>query len=228
MRDEEAVLVEPLACSVHAVRANLPPTGARVLVIGAGSIGLLTMSALSALAPERSVTVLGRHKFQLRHAERLGAAQVVRTGGDYFETLADIGGARLLKPIIGQPIGTGSGFDVTFVCVGGTSAMDDALRLTRPGGTIVLLGNVSILNGLDWTPLWLKELTVRGSVCYGAHGHGGATQDSFAESAALIGSGRTPVGPLVTHTFPLADYRQAIGTAMDRGGRESVKVAFRY
>lgn len=227
MRDEEAVLIEPLACSVHAVRGNLPPTGARVLVIGAGSIGLLTTAALSALAPERSVTVLARHMFQATHATRLGAAQVVRARRDYFEELAEIGHARLLKPIIGRPIGTGGGFDMTFVCVGGTSAMDDALRLTRPGGTIVLLGNVSSLNGLDWTPLWLKELTVRGSVCYGAHGHGGATQDAFAESAALIASGRAPVGPLVTQTFPLAEYRAAIAAAMHRG-KGNVKVAFRY
>jgi len=227
MRDEEAVLIEPFACSVHAVRSNLPASGARVLVIGAGSIGLLTTAALSALAPERSVTVLARHKFQATHATRLGAAQAVRARRDYFEELAEIGHARLLKPIIGRPIGTGSGFDMTFVCVGGTSAMDDALRLTRPGGTIVLIGNVSSLNGLDWTPLWLKELTVRGSVCYGAHAHGGATQDAFTESAALIASGLAPVGPLVTQTFPLADYRAAIAAAMNRG-KGNVKVAFRF
>jgi L-iditol 2-dehydrogenase len=227
MRDEDAVLVEPLACSVHAVRANLPAPGARVLVIGAGSIGLLTTAALSALAPERSVTVLARHEFQAAHAARLGAAHVVRARGAYVESLAEIGQTRLLEPIIGKKIGTGGGFDTTFVCVGGTSAMDDALRLTRPGGVIVLLGNVSSLNGLDWTPLWLKELTVRGSVCYGTRGHGGATQDAFAEAAALIATGRAPVGSLVTQTFPLADYREAIATAMDRG-KGSVKVAFRY
>jgi len=227
MSDEDAVLVEPLACSVHAVRSNLPAAGARVLVVGAGSIGLLTTAALAAIAPERFVTVLARHEFQATHAARLGAAQVVRSTGDYLETLARIGGARLLKPIIGRSIGTGGGFDVTFVCVGGVRAMDDALRLTRPGGTIVLLGNVSFLKGLDWTPVWLKELTVRGSVCYGTHGHGSATHEAFAEAAALIASGRAAVGPLVTHTFPLAEYRRAIATATDRGGSRSVKVVFR-
>src|SRR6185312_9142636 len=83
MSDEEAVLVEPFACSVHAVRANLPPDGARVLVIGGGSIGLLTTAALRALAPRAEVTMLARHEFQLEHAQRLGVERVVQARTDY-------------------------------------------------------------------------------------------------------------------------------------------------
>jgi threonine dehydrogenase-like Zn-dependent dehydrogenase len=228
MSDEEAVLVEPLACSVHAVRANLPAAGARVLVIGAGSIGLLTTAALSALAPAATLTVLARHEFQAEHARRLGAARVVASRGDYLAALAEAGQARLLEPIIGRPIGTGGGFDFTFVCVGGPRAVDDALRLARPGGTVVLLGNVTTLNGLDWTPVWLKELTVRGSLCYGVHAHGGAAHDAFAEAASLIASGQAPVRPLVTATYPIAEYRRAFDAALDRGTTRSVKVAFRF
>jgi threonine dehydrogenase-like Zn-dependent dehydrogenase len=228
MTDEEAVLVEPFACSVHAVRANLPERGQQVLVIGAGSIGLLTTAALSALAPEVATTVLARHEFQASHARRLGAAQVIPARGEYTQELAELAGVRLLKPIIGDPIGTGGGFDRTFVCVGGTRAMADALRLTRPGGTIVLLGNASTLNGLDWTPLWLKEITVRGSVCYGVHGHGGASVSAFAEAAMLIASGRVAVAPLLTRTFPLAEFRTALTCAMDRAGEHTIKVAFRF
>ena len=61
--DEAAVLVEPLACCVHAVRGSLPAAGERVLVIGAGSIGLLTIAALHALAPGAEITALARHGF---------------------------------------------------------------------------------------------------------------------------------------------------------------------
>jgi L-iditol 2-dehydrogenase len=226
--DEEAVLVEPFACSVHAVRANLPERGEQVLVIGAGSIGLLTIAALSALAPEVPATVLARHEFQAAHARRLGAAQTVRASGEYTRELAELAGVRLLDPILGGPVGVGGGFDRVFVCVGGTRAMEDALRLVRPGGTIVLLGNASTLNGLDWTPLWLKEITLRGSVCYGTHGHGGAWQSAFAEAAALIAGGRADVAPLLTQTFPLSDYRAAIAAALDKRGEHTVKVAFRF
>jgi threonine dehydrogenase-like Zn-dependent dehydrogenase len=227
MSDEDAVLIEPFACSVHAVRANLPAAGERVLVIGAGSIGLLTIAALHALAPEAHITALARHGFQGAHAERLGAQRIVPARGDYLSSLAEAAGTRLLQPIIGKPVGVG-GFDRTFVCIGGARGMDDAMRFTRAGGTIVLLGNSSTMNGLDWTPLWLKELTVRGSLCYGAHRHASPARTAFDEAAELIANGQAPIRPLLTHTFPLAEYQSAIATAMDKSGAESVKVAFRF
>jgi len=227
MADEEAVLVEPLACAVHAVRSNLPADGERVLVIGAGAIGLVTVAALAAVAPRSSITVLARHDFQRQQAERLGAQKSVSARGDYTPALAEAGEARLLKPIIGKPVGVG-GFDRTFVCIDGPRAMGDALRVTRAGGTISLLGNSSTLAGLDWTPLWLKELTVRGSLCYGVHGHGGARRSAFGEALQLVAAGTAPVRPLVTHTFALAEYRQALGAAMDKAGSGAVKVVFRF
>jgi len=227
MSDEAAVLIEPFACSVHAVRANMPEPGERVLVIGAGSIGLLTIAALHALAPGARVTALARYDVQRAHAARLGAADVVPARGEYMKALADAGGARLLKPIIGKPVGVG-GFDRTFVCIGGARGMDDAMRVTRAGGTIVLLGNSSTMNGLDWTPLWLKELTLRGSLCYGGPVHGGASEGAFAEAASLIASGAAPIAELLTHTFALGDYRKALETASNKAGGESIKVAFRF
>jgi threonine dehydrogenase-like Zn-dependent dehydrogenase len=227
MSDEEAVLVEPFACSVHAVRANQPRAGERVLIIGAGSIGLLTLAAVRAIAPDADVTVLARHGFQGEHARQLGASRVVFARGDYTDALAEVAQTRLLTPIIGKRVGLG-GVDMTYVCIGGSRGMDDAMRVTRAGGTIVLLGNSSTMNGLDWTPLWLKELTVRGSLCYGAHQHASPALDAFDEAAALIAGGRAPIAPLLTHTFPLAEYRQALAAAMDKGDAKSVKVAFRY
>ena len=230
--DEAAVLVEPFACSVHAVRGAMPAAGERVLVVGAGSIGLLTVAALRALAPEAAVGVLARHDFQRDHPLRLGAARVVLGSGDDRLALAEAGGARLLKTLIGPPATVG-GFDRAFVCVGGARGVDAALNLTRAGGTVVLLGNARGLAGLDWTPLWLKELTLRGSLTYGAArgGEGGAGHGTgrgdFEEALALIEGGRAAVAPLLTHTFPLADHARALATAMDKRA-QSVKVAFRF
>ena len=230
--EEAAVLVEPFACSVHAVRGALPADGEQVLVLGAGSIGLLTVAALRALVPEAPITVLARHAFQGDHARRLGAAQVVMGGGDVRAALAKASGARLLKAIIGPPAVVG-GFDRTFVCIAGARGVDEALNLTRAGGTVVLLGNARGLDGIDWTPLWLKELTLRGSLTYGGArtdgdaAHAGAARGDFEEAMALIAGGRADIGALVTHTFPLADHAKALATAMDKRAR-SVKVAFRY
>ena len=81
---------------------------------------------------------------------------------------------------------------------------------------------------LDWTPLWLKELTVRGKLCYGSHAHAGASRGAFEEAANVLATSGAPLAALVTHTFKLSDYARAIATASDRGGSQSVKVAFRF
>ena len=225
--DEEAVLVEPFACSVHAVRSAVPTQGERVLVIGAGSIGLLTIAALQTLAPSCHVTALAKHPFQAELATWLGAERVVFARGDYLTELADAGNVRLLKPIIGKPVGIG-GFDRAFICISGARATEDAMRVTRAGGTLVLLGNSAKMGGIDWTPLWLKELTLRGSLCYGEHRHVSPARDAFREAAELISSRAASLGALVTHIYPLTEYRAALATAMDKKGSGSIKVAFDF
>jgi threonine dehydrogenase-like Zn-dependent dehydrogenase len=225
--DGAAVLTEPFACCVHAVRGHLPTAGQRALVIGTGTMGLLMVAALKAVSPGVQVTALARHTFQADHATALGAERVVMARGDYLGELAEVAGTRLLKPIIGRPIGVG-GFDHVYVCISSTRGVEDAMRFTRAGGTITLLGNASTLRGLDWTPLWLKELTMRGTLAYGAHGHGGASLNAFHEAADLIAAGRAPIGRLLTHQFPIADYANALKAARAKGAGNSVKVAFRY
>ena len=225
--DASALMTEPFACCVHAVLSSQPLPEQRVLVIGAGTMGLLSVAALHALAPESPVTVLVRHGFQARHAMSLGASRTVMARADYLGELAEAAGTRLLKPILGRPIGVG-GFDMTFVCISSTRGVEDAMRFTRAGGTIVLLGNATTLRGLDWSPLWIKELTLRGTLAYGGHSHGGADTNAFNLAATLIADGRAPVGNLVTHQFALGDYRNALHTARAKGPGESVKVAFKF
>jgi L-iditol 2-dehydrogenase len=226
LSDTAALLTEPFACCVHAVRSTLPAEHDRTLVIGGGTMGLLTVAALSALAPQSRTTILARHRFQGDHAQRLGASRTVLARGDYMKELADAAETRLLKPIIGPPIGVG-GFDVTFVCASNDRAISDALRFTRSGGRIVLLGNVATLKSVDWTPLWLKELRITGSLAYGAHGHGGASLNAFNEAAQIIAREQALFQPLVTHTFALNDFQKALSVARSRSGEQSVKVALK-
>jgi len=227
MDDTSAVLVEPFACCVHAVRGAMPDPGQRTLVIGAGTMGLLMVAALKALAPAAAITVLARHAFQARMAEALGASASVLARGDYLASLAEVAGTTLVKPILGRPVGIG-GFDLVYVCSSSTRGLEDAMRFARAGGTIVLLGNAGTLGGLDWTPLWMKELTLRGTLAYGGHVHAGAPGHAFLEAAAMIADGRAPIARLVTHEYPLSQYQAALHTARAKGAGESVKVVFRF
>jgi threonine dehydrogenase-like Zn-dependent dehydrogenase len=223
--DRAAVLTEPLACVVSPLLEHPLPEGARVLVVGAGSMGLLAATALKAVA-RADVTVLARHPFQSRHAERLGADRIVSArSAAYAADLSRIAGGRLLKPILGPQIHVG-GFDTTVVCVGTDAAVHDALRFTRAGGSVLLLANVSTLKRVDWTPVWLKELSIHGSLCYNVPTHGAARRDAFATAASLLDS---PLGPelakLVTHVLPLSRFTEALAVAMGRAGSQAVKVA---
>jgi threonine dehydrogenase-like Zn-dependent dehydrogenase len=223
--DRAAVLAEPLACVISPLLEHPELHDSRALVIGAGSMGLLATAALKAVA-RANVTVLSRHRFQSDHAERLGADGVVSSRSpERLRELSLASGGRLLQPILGPPIHVG-GFDVTVVCVGSNTAVQDALRFTRSGGTILLLANVSALKRVDWTPVWIKELSIHGSLCYSATAHAGARAGAFETSMSLIAG---PLGrelePLVTHVVPLRDFRRALSLAWGRAGSGAVKVA---
>jgi threonine dehydrogenase-like Zn-dependent dehydrogenase len=222
--DRLAILAEPLACVISPLLEHPVADGARVLVIGAGSMGLLATAALKAMT-HAHVTVLARHPFQIEHAERLGADRIVRARGDYLSELSNATGGRLLQPILGPKIHVG-GYDLTMLCVGTTSAVHDALRFTRSGGGIILLGNVATLKGIDWTPVWLKELSIHGGLCYNAPRVRGERVDAFATAMAMLASpSGAALAPLVTHDFPLSDYRQGLAVAAGRAGHSAVKVA---
>ncbi|HMA46477.1 MAG TPA: alcohol dehydrogenase catalytic domain-containing protein, partial [Frankiaceae bacterium] len=166
--DGRAVLVEPLACAVHtALRARVAP-GDRVLVVGAGAVGLFTLLALRAFTPAGPVTVVAKHRRQGELARRFGATEVVgpreALGGVRRETRA-----IRLDPERGPGYLLG-GVDVAIDCAGGPGSLGTALRTTRAGGRVVLAGLPTA--GVDLTPVWFRELKLVGTYASGT-GAGG-------------------------------------------------------
>jgi threonine dehydrogenase-like Zn-dependent dehydrogenase len=225
--DEQAVMAEPLAVSVHAVLRLVPSDAATVLVVGAGTIGLTTLAALRALRPAARVIVLARYDHQADLARRLGAhTQVTSSGSERFREIAALTGARVLRPVLGPPVLTG-GADATLECVGSARSIDDALRLTRAGGVVALVGLAAVPRGVDWTPIWLREITVRGSAYYAQERVNGQAVRSIDLAMDLLASGRVDPRLLVTHRFGLADYRRAIDVALHKNRHRAVKVVLR-
>lgn len=225
--DANALLAEPMASSLHPLLRTPPPEGGTVLVIGGGIIGQLLVAALRALRSRVRVVVLVKYSFQAEAARRLGADHVVLLGrGDqHYEALSELLGARLLRPMFGKRVVVG-GADWTAECVGSARAVDDALRLTRPGGTVVPLGLPAIPRGVDWTPLWLKELRIVGSYAYARETATG--QRTLQTVLDWMATGQVDVGFLVTHTFPLEEFPRALATALGKARTAAFKVAFRF
>ncbi len=229
MSDEEAVIIDALASSMHPVLRNLPEDGQTVLVYGCGIIGMLATASLKALAPGCRVVVVARYPFQAEVAREYGADEIImqKEVKDLYEAVADLTGAQVLKPMIGGRFLNG-GPHAVFDCVGHTDTLDDAFRMTRSGGRIVVVGLASVVGRLDWTPVWFKELTIRGTLCSAAETIGGKTQKTYAWARDMVADGTIKVDHLLTHTWGLEQYEQMIETAASKGSNRCIKQAFKF
>ncbi len=227
--DEQAVLVEPFAVALHAVLRAMPSDRDDVLVIGSGIIGLCTIAALRALGSTCRIIAVARHGFQAAQAERLGADLVIRGTKEQpaEQQLIEAFGAESLKPVLGKPVIVG-GAQVVYECVGSSSSIDDALRFTASGGTVVLVGLAGVRRGVDWTPIWMNELVIRGSSCYAIERVDGAPVSTFDLALRLMADGKVDLGDLLTHRFALEDYRQALDTVTSKGSNEVIKAVFAF
>ncbi len=214
MSDEIAVLLEPFACAIHAVRrADIPP-GATVMVVGAGTVGILTLIAVKLFTQAGHVIVAAKHPKQRTAAKLAGADEIVRPE-HAAKSVRRHTSAVKLTPERGQDFLLG-GADVVIECTGSTSALDMALRTTRAGGRVVLSGIPG--RGTDLTPLWFRELELVGAYT--------STAESF-ERAIQAGLTLPILEQLVGATYPLANWREAIDHAMSAGSLGTFKVAFR-
>jgi len=140
----DAALVEPLACVVQGVEDSGLQRGQRVLVVGAGPIGLMFVALAREMGCEGAV--VGRGEQRLATARKLGAAEVVEA--TELAGQSDVGG-----------------FDVVIEAVGKPEVWEQAVRLVRKGGLVNFFGgcpaNTSIT--LDTTLLHYSNLTLRAS-----------------------------------------------------------------
>jgi threonine dehydrogenase-like Zn-dependent dehydrogenase len=232
LSDEAAVMVEPTACAVHSVLSLLDPTGpvamsGDIVVIGAGTLGLLTVAALRHFGAEGRVIAVAKHPTQRRLARELGADVVIEPG-EIRRGVRRLTGSMALGD--GDIVRLTGGADVVFDCVGSAASITDALDVTRPRGLIALVGMPGTVE-VDLTPLWHKELRLAGTYAYGTEQTDPATGDgaggrrrTFDLAFELVRA--ADLGRLVSASYPLDRYTDAMTHAAAAGRRGAVKVAF--
>lgn len=225
LSDENALMVEPFACGLHAALIDFPADEETILIIGAGTVGLVTLTALRALGSKARIVVSARYEFQAEAARRLGADEVL-VGGDLYAQVAERTGAALLKPTIGKRVVVG-GVDRCYECVGSDSALDDAHRLTRSGGTVVIVGVPGIAKGVDWTAIFSQELRVLAADRYHhAENFKGKTWRTFDLALDLLANGKADLGWMVSRRYALKDYAKALAHLEDKRNHSLIKAAF--
>ncbi len=230
--DEQAILVDPLACALHGVLRHTPGDQERVLIQGGGIIGLGVAAGLRAVGCQAQVTALVRHAFQAGHMGAYGADQVIlapsgMSRAERYDRIGAAVGGRRVPAAFGNQAMIG-GFDVVYDCVGTGASLTDAMNFTRGRGTTVEVGTTQICV-VDTTPLWFKELTLVG--VYGRQletASGGPPRHTYELTLDLLASSKLKTDGLLTHTFALTDYRQALAALAGRSRTPAIKVAFRH
>lgn len=225
LSDETAVLVEPFSVAVHAALKALPPPEAKVLIIGGGSIGLLTLAALRLLGVKAEITILVRHAVQERMATTFGADRVVR-GGSAGDAAIERANAKKYQPLKGKHVYAG-GFDWVYDCVGSKRSVDESLRVAAPGGHVVMVGCAGEVPKLDLTFVWSAELQVTGCYVYGQEHACDGSPHTFDVALRLLEENPSfPLAEMVTHRIPLSRWREALQISLARGQHAAIKVVF--
>lgn len=217
MSDEAAVMVEPAACAIHGALWATPTE--TVVVLGAGTLGLLVVAALSHFVPDVEIVAVAKHPEQQRLARRLGAHQVVAPG-ELRRAVRRLTGSMALGD--GPIRQVTDGVTTVFDCVGTSASIADALSVLAPRGELRLLGMAGKVE-LDLTPLWHKEVSLSGVYTYGREP---AVDDRRTFDLAFELVGAKDLGDLVSATYPLARFPEAVAHAAEAGPRGAVKIAF--
>jgi len=205
--DECLLFTEPLAVVARAVARGEPREGESAAVLGAGTLGLLTLQLLRARGCR--VLVVSRTDRRLALARMLGAEATVAVGALGPAGASD--GVAAARRLSGR-----DGVDLVIETAGTAAAVELALGqvgLVRPGGRVVLTGLPHDPATIDFFWVVRRELEVRGSMIY---------QQEFAEAIALLAQGTIDVAPLLTHRFSLEAIEEALAT---HRSAEAIKVA---
>lgn len=198
-----AACAEPLAVALHAVRRAGDILGRRIIIAGAGPIGLLVALAAKA-AGAGTVSVFDLAAPPLAKALEIGVDQTYRVGA----------GDDPLKPFEANK----GVFDIAFEATGALPALASLLRVTRPGGRVVQIGmlppgDVAVAANL----LMAQEIDYLGSFRF---------HEEYAMAVQLLAAGRIDVTPLITGEYGLEDADEAFIAAADR--ERSIKVQLRF
>jgi 2-desacetyl-2-hydroxyethyl bacteriochlorophyllide A dehydrogenase len=194
-----AALAEPVGVALYGVRRARVGLGDRVLVLGAGPIGLLTLQLCRAAGAVEVWSAELRPE-RLALAARLGASGTIDLGREDLP-------AALVR-LGGEP-------DVVMECSGSPRAFAAAIKAARPGGRVGVVGYYADERAeIRPSDIMMRDLELLGAVC---------PTGTWDAAVALIAGGWVDTEALVTHRFPLERFADAYEVA--RGGRDgAIKV----
>lgn len=190
-------IIEPLCISYHGVKRAGVKGGDKVLIVGAGTIGIL--AAVAAKQKGAEVYIADVSQVKLDYAREFGVDGVVLADGpEAYE--------RAVKEITG-----GNGFDVTIEAVGLPSTFQNCIDAAAFGGRMVLIGVGKENLDFNFTMIQKKELNVFGSR--------NALKPDFLELIDLVKEGKIPLKKIITDVYKFDQAPRAFQELNENAGR---------
>lgn len=198
LNDLQAALIEPLSTPVHAVRLSGGVAGKAVVIIGAGTIGLLVLAA---------ARYAGARKIVMTDVLESKRARALRLGADaaYDGMRADI--VEAVRAELGESA------DVVFDCVAIQSTVDQAIRMALKAGTVMIVGVPARPVTIPLPEVQDLQVRIQGSATY--------MPEDYATATEIIQSGAVTPGDFITSQYPLEEAAAAFAAS---AGGEEVKV----
>jgi 2-desacetyl-2-hydroxyethyl bacteriochlorophyllide A dehydrogenase len=179
----EAALIEPVSCAVHGIHRLEPRLGDTVLIVGAGTMGLLLLQ-LALRGGASRVAVMDLNTQRLTLAEKLGAYRTASSSQALLES---------------EPLG----FDCVIDATGVAAAIDTALKLVKRGGKFMVFGVAPQEARVAISPfrVYNEEITIVGSM---------AVLNSYQQAVDLVSGGAINTQIMLTEAFSLEEFSQAL------------------
>ncbi len=192
----QAALVEPLAAVLEMVKLRPPKPGYDIAVLGAGTIGLLSLQVLKLYAPSKLVVITRPNSPKASLAKELGADDVIDT--------------ESIDEYVRRETKEGQGFDYVVEATGSPKGLDEAIKIVRPRGVVAAKSTHGVMTQFNYTQLVVKEVELIGSRC-----------GPFKPAIRLIEKGLVNVDKLVTSRYGLPNIKEAFEASFRR---DQVKV----
>ncbi|MEM2178522.1 MAG: alcohol dehydrogenase catalytic domain-containing protein [Candidatus Methanomethylicaceae archaeon] len=190
MSFEEATFVEPTAVGIHAIKKAGNMKGERIIIMGAGPIGLIVLQ-LSKIFGAKEIIITDILNSRLKLAKEFGAT--------YAINIREIDLVKWVYDTFGR-----DGIDKVFECVGGNQniTINQAINLTRKGTKIILIGVFKRSLPIEINLIQDRELEIVGSLVY--------TSNDFSEAIDLLYKKKINVNRLISKVLPLEKVEDAM------------------
>lgn len=201
MSYDDGAMIEPLAVTVHAAKRFPELKNAKVVILGAGPIGILLAQSVKAMgAAEVMITDISDMRLEL--AKQVGADHAVNTAKVNFgEALVECFGPDKA--------------DVIYDCAGNDITMNDAIQNARKGSTIILVAVFAKMANVDLAKLNDSELDLNTTMMY--------RHEDYVDALRLVSEGKIQLAPLQTAHFAFRDYAAAY-KYIDENREKTMKV----